>query len=55
MNDSQIALAIAATAIVVMAVAMYRQGALGIKGLAGVSVATIGLAAFMLITLAPTQ
>lgn len=55
MNESQIALSFAAIAIVVMAVAMFRQGALGIKGLAGVGIATIGLAAFMLITLATPQ
>lgn len=55
MNESQIALAFAATAIVVMAVAMFRQGALGIKGLVGFSAATIGLATFMLITLATPQ
>lgn len=52
MKDSQIALLFAATAIVVTAVAMFRQGAIGIKTLAAVSVSTIGLAAFLLVTLA---
>ena len=55
MKDSQIALFIAAAAIVTLAVAMWRQGVLGTKALAGVSVATIGLAVFLLITLTPPQ
>lgn len=52
MKDSQFALLFAATAIVVMAVAMFRQGAIGVKTLAAVSVSTIGLATFLFVTLA---
>lgn len=55
MKDSQVALMFAAIAIVVTAVAMFRQGAIGVKTLAAVSVSTIGLAAFLLITLAVPQ
>jgi hypothetical protein len=51
MGESQIALIVAAAAILVTAVALYRQGALPRAGLAAAIIATLGLAGFLVATL----
>lgn len=55
MKDSQVALLFAATAILVTAVAMFRQGAIGVKTLAAVLASTIGVTAFLFVTLTVPQ
>lgn len=51
MTDSQIALIIMVAAIVGTGIALFRQRMLGIKGLAAVIVATLGIGSFLVITL----
>lgn len=55
MKDSQIALLFMVVAILGTAIALFRQGALGVKGLVAVAVSTIGLGTFLFITLTPPQ
>ncbi len=51
MKDSQIALIVAGTAILVVAVAMYRQGALPRAALVAAVAASLGVAGFLVATL----
>lgn len=53
MNDSQVALIFMVMAIVGTAIALFRQKMLGPKSLAAVMVSTIGIGAFLVITLTP--
>lgn len=53
MNQPQIVLILMVIAIVGTAVALFRQGMLGIKSLTAVAVATIGIGTFLIVTLTP--
>lgn len=51
MNDSQIGIALAAAGILVVAVALHRQGALPRVALIAAAGAALGLAGFLIATL----
>lgn len=51
MNESQIALIVAGAAILAVAVALYRQGALPRAGLIAAVAATLAVAGFLVATL----